>query len=120
MQNVIYFEVNNREAGKDYPNEEPFVSWFAEGADSKLNDFEWAKDNRICVVYSKVGSALDYCVTAKKSWVIENCPNLLTKYRKFLRYPDEFGDVLGKSGCLFLDYDEFNFGVLFMEDVMGF
>ena len=48
--------------------------------------------------------------------VEKNCPELLTKYTQFLRNPDEYGDVEGKFGCPFLEYNESNFGVKYWSE----
>ena len=53
----------------------------------------------------------NFCITATKEWVEENCPTLLTTYNKYLRFTDEYGDVYGRFGHEFLEYNEDNFGI---------
>ena len=57
-----------------------------------------------------------FCITATREWVEKNCPKLLTEYTKFLRYPDEDGDVQGRFGHWFLPYSEENFGITDIDD----
>ena len=77
----------------------------------KFRDEEWVKQNKLCVVMDFVDMSQNFCITATKEWVENNCPNLLTKYIQFLRTPDEYGDVEGRFGHQFLEYDEDNFGI---------
>lgn len=116
MDDIIYFELNNWIPGEDYPNEEPFLSWLSDDVNQKLKDESWVQDNQLCVVFNYADMSQNYCVTAKKSWVLDNCPSLLTKFRNFLRFPDEYGDIIGNYGCLFLEYEPENFGVLYVGE----
>lgn len=81
----------------------------------------------------------NWCITANKDWVLENCPYILSndtdevefivrtpngletkiekhKLNKFLRFPDEAGNVYGQFGSQFLPYEECNFGVTDEDD----
>ena len=111
---VVYFELNNWFAGRDYPDEEPFISWMnVDVHTTKFEDNEeWVKENRLCVAWDFVDMSTNVCVTATRKWVEENCPNLLTKYAKFLRTPNKDGDVIGQFGHPFLEYKEENIGVI--------
>lgn len=114
MSEIIYFELNNWFAERDYPNEEPFLTWMDDDNvydDSFMTSEDWAKENGICVIAHPVDMSINLCITATKEWIEKNCPNLLTKYAQFLRYPDECGDVYGRFGAKFLKYHEDNFGV---------
>ena len=116
MENeIIYFELNNWACGRDYPDAEPFVGWISYPMPI-LRSKKWAKENRLCIRESFVDMSLNYCITATKEWVEKNCPELLTKYTQFLRNPDEYGDVEGRFGCPFLEYNESNFGVKYWSE----
>lgn len=108
---VVYFELNNWFCGRDYPAAEPFISWMSNDLSIKFRNEDWVEENKLCVVESIVDMSSNYCITATKEWVKKNCPTLLTDYQKFLRYPDEYGDVYGRFGCEFLPYKEENIGL---------
>ena len=111
MNEIVYFELNNWSAGRDYPNNEPFISWMCDDLNIKFNNEEWVKENKLCVVFDIVDMSFNFCITATKEWVEENCPDLLTKYTEFLRTPDKYGDIEGRFGHEFLEYNEDNFGI---------
>lgn len=111
MNEVVYFELNNWFAGRDYPNEEPFLSWMRDDLNIKFDNDEWVKENKLCVVFDFVDMSQNFCITATKKWVENNCPKLLTTHTEYLRCPDEYGDVYGRFGHKFLEYNEDNFGV---------
>lgn len=142
MADLVSFELNNWFSGADYPPEEPFISWISHHAFS--ND-EWCKKNRLVVLVGNVDMSINYCITAPRSWVRENCPALLynKKYQyktirssfnkktneieheeilhdgsmsQFIRYPDEDGNVYGRFGWDFPEYCEENFGVHYYEE----
>ena len=142
MMDIIYFELNNWFGGRDYPNSEPFISWCRDDLNLRFNNEEWVKNNELCVVQSMVDMSTNWCITASKSWVEQNCPDLLSdkvysyetligdkngthkcKYERhfkdFLRYPDEYGDVEGRFGCPFLKYSEDNFGISYWDEYEG-
>lgn len=126
MEEVIYFELNNWFIGRDFPNEEPFVTWIRE---DKFSDDKWLKENKLVCVKSFVDMSLNFCISASRNWVKENCPKLLSedsmsyhvwsrqggktdivvetkKYRDFIR-PDAETSNFGH----FLPYYEANFGL---------
>ena len=136
---IVYFELNNWFSGRDYPPEEPFISWLGSDLKQTLASNKWLKENKVCVVFSLVDMSFNYCVTARKDWVEKNCPKLLSdeeyeysvhrvgpngneivkytkKYRDFLRFPNEDGDVKGKFGCKFAPYKEENFRINYLEE----
>lgn len=131
-QDVIYFELNNWFAGKDYPDAEPFRTWMKDSV-LQFSDDEWVKENKLCVYISMVDMSVNFCITATREWVEKNCPKLLSdegldtvfihqsanetkevkeewRYKDFLRFPDD-GVVKGRFGCPFFEYSEENFGV---------
>lgn len=119
---VVYFELNNWFAGKDYPNDEPFLSWMRNDLNIKFRNEKWVIENELCVVASIVDMSSNFCITAKKEWVEKNCPKLLTDYKEFLRYPekyedeDEDEDVYGRFGCHFLEWSKENFGITYDDE----
>lgn len=132
---LVHFELNNWFSGRDYPNEEPFASWVTHHAFS--ND-EWCKKNKLVVLSGNIDMSANWCITAPKEWVKENCPALLynkkykytviqyskdgskkIEYEKsmsdFIRHPDEDGDVYGRFDWHFPEYCEENYGVHFYD-----
>lgn len=113
---IVYFELNNWFAGRDYPNAEPFLSWLRNDFKIKFFDKDWLKENKLCVAFSHIDMSSNFCITAKKEWVEQNCPELLTKYREFLRFPEVYEDgdiedtVYGQFDTPFLEYTEENIG----------
>lgn len=113
---IIYFELNNWFSGRDYPNDEPFLSWMRDDLSIKFRNEKWVLDNELCVVARFVDMSQNFCITAKREWVEKNCPKLLTEYRQFLRYPDEDGYVYGQFGSEFLEWSEDNFGITWDDE----
>ena len=113
MEEIIYFELNNWFCGRDYPNDEPFISWLSDDCHQKFRDNDWVTKNELCVVFQILDMSQNYLITAKKSWVEENCPKLLTDYKEFLRFPKEEDDdtPVGRTDYHFLPYEKENFGV---------
>lgn len=116
LMEIIYFELNNWFSGEHYPNDEPFLSWLQDDLNIKFLDEEWVKKNCLCVVFCYVDMSQNFCITATQEWVENNCPKLLTDYTKFLRYPDEYGDVYGWLGHKFLTYEDVNIGITEIDD----
>ena len=44
-EDVIHFQLNNWSLGKDYPDEEPFISWM--GNNLKFLDKAWVRKNKL-------------------------------------------------------------------------
>ena len=132
-ENVVYFELNNWFAGRDYPLVGNLAKWVET---RKFNNDAWCKENKLCVGSGVVDMSENWCITATESWVQELCPELLSgedyvyqigihyrngnrvvdqygNYSQFLRHPDEDGDVYGRFDHHFLDYEEENFGVTY-------
>ena len=116
MEDTIYVEFNNWMPGIHYPDAEPFNSWMKDDLNIAFNNESWVKENKLCVVRSLVDMSFNFCITANRGWVEQNCPELLAKYTKFLRYPEEDGCVYGQFGHRFLSYSEENIGII---DDMG-
>ena len=108
---IIHFELNNWTPGKDYPAEEPFITWIGNDLNIHFNSDNWVQENKLCVVRSIIDMSVNFCITTTKEWVEKNCPKLLTEYQDFLRHPDEDGFVEGRFGNYFLDYTENNIGI---------
>ena len=115
---IVYFELNNWFSGRDYPNAEPFLSWMRDDLNQKFRDEEWIKENKLVVVESLVDMSMNFCITATKEWVEENCHELLSTYKNFVRKPEDGEDVpYGRFGCPFLEYKEENIGYHYAEEV---
>ena len=114
QEEIIYFELNNWFAGIDYPNEEPFIMWMSFPMNLFMDD-EWVKSNKLVVVQRIVDMSVNFCISAKKSWVNDNCPTLLTKHTKFLRQRNKYGDVDGNF-AEFMEYCDENIGIHELED----
>ena len=143
MEEIIYFEINNWFAGRDYPDDEIFSKWIN---NYTFRNDEYCKENKLCVMCGAIDMSMNYCVAAPKSWVLENCPDLLSdkectyqiatynfkedkqeiktftkKYSDFLCYPDEDGEVCGHiaDDWYFPEYCEKNFGVTWNNSWWG-
>lgn len=141
MEDIIYFEIDNWFAGRDYPNAQPFLSWMNDDLNLAFANNDWCIENRLCVEAIPIDMSVCFCVAATRSWVEENCPKLLTdeecgsisiishydasvgamvdekkyehcSYSKFICKPDKDGEVYGRISDLhFAEYKEENFGV---------
>lgn len=101
MEDIVYFELNNWFAGEHYPDCEPFLSWMKDDLHLKFMDKKWVKENKLVVVMAVLDRSLNFCITAPRKWIEENCPMLLTEYTQFIRtYNDKWG-VCALSGGLF-------------------
>lgn len=137
MNEIIYFELNNWVGGDDYPFAEPFLTWCGNDEHLYFNDEKWVKENKLCVVKEYIDMSNNWCVTATREWVEQNCPDLLSDsgtftttqvvykvyytsmhpYCSFLRIPDpKTGVVKGQFGTVFLEYSEDNIGIHCIED----
>jgi hypothetical protein len=114
MKDIVYFELNDWSAYEDYPPEEPYIDWCCiyKNEDGtyhlpKLRNEKWLKENGLIVVESLLDMSMNFCITAPKTWVNENCPNLLTTWSKFIRIPEDEDDVpCGRWDTPFLPYEE--------------
>ena len=116
MNDIIYFELNNWFSGRDYPDDEPFISWMSNDLRIPFRDETWVKENRLCVVFSFIDMSQNFCITATREWVEKNCPKLLTDYKKFLRQSDEDENAQGRFSQWFLPYSEENIGIKFIDN----
>ena len=115
---IVYFELNNWFSGRDYPNAEPFLSWMKDDLTQKFRDKEWIKENKLVVVESLVDMSMNFCITATKEWVENNCIELLSTYEEFIRKPENEEDVTyGRFGCPFLEYEEENIGYHYADEI---
>lgn len=111
MEDVIYFEVNNWFPGINYPNNKRFINWLSNDFNIIFNNENWVKENKLCVVRTLIDMSTNFCITAKKQWVEDNCPELLTEYTQFLRQPNNDGEVYSEFGMTFLKYCDENIGI---------
>ena len=119
---VVYFELNNWFSGRDYPDAEPFLSWMKCNKENKyyiqFRDESWIEKNKLVVVESLVDMSTNFCITATRDWVEQNCPELLSTYKEFIRQPDEDDEApYGRFGCPFLEYEEENIGYHYADEV---
>ena len=143
MTDIIYFELNTYLSGETYPPAAPFVEWVRSMQFSKNN---WCIENQLCVVVEIINDTFNWCITATREWVEENCPDLLSNktftykvpvtrydirinaevqefitytgtYSKFLRTPDKLGRVTGTHGTIFKAYSEENWGVTQVNEI---
>ena len=77
---------------------------------------KWVKQNKLCVEMNTIDMSVSYRITAPKSWVEKNCPELLTKYTQFICTPDEDGVILDRFGKEFLPYSEENIGLHYVPE----
>ena len=114
-EEYVYFELNNWWPGSCYPNVDPFKTWCGNDLCLSFEDEDWVKENQLCVVSDLVDMSINWCITAKKSWVEKYCPELLTKYTNFVRTRDEDGHVYGQWGHIFKEYSDENIGIEYLE-----
>lgn len=108
---IVYFELNDWFSGRDYPDEEPFITWLGNDLHLYFEDANWVRENKLCIVRSTIDMSINFCITTTKEWIKNNCPRLLTEHKKFLRIPNNDGYVYGNFGDKFLEYKECNFGI---------
>lgn len=136
MSEVVYFELNDWFAGRDYPVDGSLKQFVEEYLFSKD---DWCRDNKLCVRAGNIDMSVNWCITAPRDWVEQKCPELLgddsytyvimthgrggtykteykEKYSSFLRYEDEFGRVFGRFDWPFLEYTTENLGVTHYEE----
>ena len=116
MDDIVYFEVDNWFAGRDYPEAEPFLSWMANDLSLQLKNDEWVKENKLVVACCFVDMSQAFAVSAPRKWVEKICPVILEdQNKKFVFHPDENGKVVGKF-LEFMEYNEENIGVHWLDD----
>lgn len=119
MEEILYIELNNWQEDVDFPKNDKFNKWIDE-TNCQFEDDKWAKDNNLCICFYFYDMSKNYLISAPKSWVIENCPEILNKYSKFLRYSNEDGDIYVKNrqseNTKFLPYSVENFGSTYIVD----
>ena len=121
---IIYFELNNWSPDEDYPPEQPYIDWccFYKKEDCtyhlpELRNDEWVKENELVVVETPLDMSMNFCISATRKWVEDNCQNLLTKWSKFIRVPEEGDDLpYGRWDAPFLPYTKENFGYHYAEE----
>lgn len=138
-EEIIYFSVNNWFCGRDYPPTENFKKWLGDDLNQTFRDDEWAKENKLCIYCGCIDMSQNYTIAAPRSWVEENCPELLTdeeytyvtcayskdgekryehkkKYSDFVDHLDEDGFVTSRFDWPYLEYKEENFGCHWYEE----
>ena len=118
MNEIIYFELNNWFRGRDYPDVEPFVSWM------NINKFglsvfgneDFVKENKLCVSITNIDMSTNYCITATKDWILNNCPSLLNEDSKFVVSVDKYGEASPRLGVRFIEYSKENIGIISWDE----
>lgn len=109
-----------------YPTGESNIAniWNFENWKDCVVENVYSKNGELVIVESFVDMSINFCVSAKREWVEQNCPELLTKYKEFIRVEDEDEEVpYGNFGCPFLEWSENNIGIhqaIEKEDSQGY
>lgn len=98
---LIYIEIDET----DYPPIEPFISWMQ---NSQFRNKKWIAKNKLSVVESVIpGTAIpNFCITAPRGWVIQNCPTLLEEDVLYCPLPERENLCYGRFDTKFLNYNE--------------
>lgn len=132
MEEIIYFSVNNWFYGVHYPPTENFEKWLRNDGNLAFTNDEWCKNNKLCVNYGIIDMSVNFTVSAPKSWVEKNCPELLpdksydynidvikTKrntHSDFVYTPEKDNPFVDKFGQPFLEYKEDNLGSHYYDE----
>ena len=113
MMDVVYFSVDNWFSERDYPAEEPFLSWMKDDLNLTLRDEQFVKENKLVVVAGFLDMSMCFNVTAPKGWVEKVCPCILGTDFEIKDMKPEFLEApgIGKWGGPFLAYTEDNIGI---------
>ena len=114
-QEIIKFSVNHWST-EYYPAEDVFDEWMDDyNLDKYLRNTEFAKENKLVVVWSIVDMSISFAVTAPKEFVDKYCPCLYEeKYKEFVFPEDaEYGII----GVKFKEWSEENIGVWFYDNI---
>ena len=105
---IIYIELNNWTPGVDFPNEEPFISWFTNSDEFVNND--WYTENKLCANAEVWDMSINLWISAPEKWVKSNWPTLLEdKNKKFITEQEQKTNK-------FPDYEEKNYGLNWLDD----
>lgn len=98
---MIQFELNNWAQDRDFPYEEPFITWMdEENFNLYLTDSKWVNEQGIGVVWTFIDMSINFCITTPEEWVKKNCPNLF-KYPQFIREKSKWGVPFKEKGLWF-------------------
>ena len=116
---IVYFELNNWMSGDDYPAREPFISWCGNDFKLQFDDENWVKENKLVVVRSVIDMSAQWNITAPKSWILENCPDLINdpELDKFIIKPEDDEDDMprGRFDIPCLPYTPENIGITYYD-----
>lgn len=82
-KDLIYFSVDDWSCGEDYPDKEPFITWFTSNYENpnhityKFEDDKWCKENKLVVVCTLLDLSLNFNIIAAKEWIERNCPYII-------------------------------------------
>lgn len=129
MNKYVYFELNDWAAGQDYPVEEAYdklCCWQddpndpdAIGTAPLLLYDNFLKENQLVVTFSYLDMSMNFCVVAKREWVEEKYPALLTTYQKFICHPYSKDDDIRIGRAPFRKYKESNFNCSYYDLYTG-
>lgn len=139
MEEIIYFSVNNWFCGEHYPPTENFKKWLGDDCNLAFTNDEWCRNNKLCVNCGIIDMSINFTVSAPKSWVEKNCPELLpdkshdynivhiengkevvdskrNTYSDFVYTPEKDKPFIDKFGQPFLEYKEDNLGFHYYDE----
>ena len=47
MEDIVYFELNNWFSGRDFPSDEPFISWMSNDLKIPFRNENWVKEIKL-------------------------------------------------------------------------
>jgi hypothetical protein len=102
---IIYIELNNWIEGENFPNEEPFISWFTDY--TFLSD-DWYKKNKLCANAEIWDMSVNLWISAPEDWVKSNWPSILEGDNRRFITEEKTDD--------FPDYKPENYGLTWLDD----
>ena len=96
-EKYIKFELNNWMPKTDYPDCEPFSTWFADDNKIPFACDRWCRENGLKVSFGIIDMSFNFCIVAPLSWVKEKCPKLLTEGKEFIRDKSHWGLPFSKK-----------------------
>lgn len=114
---IIYVELNNWFAGRDYPNIFPVSKWMDDNSicnEKYLLDPKWVCRNEIVVAVEIIDQSFNFCISAPESFWDDKCPEIFN-YTQFI-YPLQQGELPeGQWGSVFLPYTKENIGIHYFD-----
>lgn len=127
-EEVICFELNDWMPKQDYSDETRYELMCCYIPNATRTSFalplllrpEFVEKHKLVVVSAMIDMSTNFCVTAKRSWVEKEIPDLLTTYKEFVRCVGTNIDFKilnseGEQNAPFLPYSEENIGIHFWD-----